>query len=104
MEWIVRAGGDRMVKKKTSAGSSDSIKETLIRRFRTGFVDQLTPEDLAELKKYLKNEFDAKGNINPEYRQKFEEKLRNYFHESVLEREIVNIEALVRVLSPEDLK
>jgi hypothetical protein len=53
---------------------------------------------------YLEKEFDSQGNIDPRYRDLFEEKLRNYFHESVLEREIVSLEALVRELSPDDLK
>jgi hypothetical protein len=67
-------------------------------------VSKLTPQDLAELKMYLEKEFDSQGNIDPRYRDLFEEKLRNYFHESVLEREIVSLEALVRELSPDDLK
>jgi DNA-binding MurR/RpiR family transcriptional regulator len=82
----------------------ESLKETLIRRYRAGFVDKLTPQDLAELKMNLKKEFDSEGNILPEFRKRFEEKLRNYFHESVLEKEMASIEALVRELSPEDLK
>jgi hypothetical protein len=32
------------------------------------------------------------GGWNPEYRQKSEEKLRQYFHEEVLKREIASIE------------
>ncbi len=86
-----------------TSSSDQSLKETLIRRYRTSFVDKLTPEDLEELKGYLAKEFDADGNLITEYRDRFEEKLRTYFHESVLEREIVTIEALVRRLSPEDL-
>jgi hypothetical protein len=82
----------------------ESLKEILKRRYKSGFVDKLTPVDLAELKMYLQKEFDSKGNIQPEFRKRFEEKLRNYFHESVLEKEMVSIEALVRELSPEDLK
>jgi hypothetical protein len=92
-----------MTEKAPVPKRTESLKETLMRRYRTGFIDKLTPEDLAELKQYLKKEFDSEGNINAEYRDRFEEKLRNYFHESVLEREIVTIEALVRELSSEDL-
>jgi hypothetical protein len=93
-----------MEQEYADANSTESLKETLIQRYRTDFIDKLTREDLAELKKYLRKEFDADGNIVPEYRELFEEKLRHYFHESVLEREIVNIEALVRELTPTDLK
>jgi hypothetical protein len=93
-----------LAEKNPDSEHSKSLKETLMRRYRTNFIDKLTPEDLAELKMYLKKEFDNEGKINPEFRDRFEEKLRNYFHESVLEREIVTIEALVRELSPDDLK
>jgi hypothetical protein len=94
--------GDLMVEEDPDR--VESLKETLIQRYRTDFIDKLTPDDLKELKKYLQREFDAQGNIVPVYRELFEEKLRHYFHESVLEREIVNIEALVRELSLKDLK
>lgn len=93
-----------MAKKQPASGLPKSLKNILIQRYRTEFINKLTPKDLTELKRYVKKEFDIDGKINPGYRRKFEEKLRNYFHESVLEREIVNIEALVRELSPEDLK
>jgi hypothetical protein len=93
-----------MAEKNPVPEQADSLKEILMRRYRTSFIDKLTAEDLAELKRYLEKEIDAEGNINPEYRDRFKEKLRNYFHESVLVREIVNIEALVRRLLPEDLK
>ncbi|MDD1679720.1 MAG: hypothetical protein LUO93_11130 [Methanomicrobiales archaeon] len=93
-----------MAKRQSTSHLPESLKETLIQRYRTSFIEKLTAKDLAELKRYVRKEFDKEGNIIPEYRRKFEEKLRCYFHESVLEREIVNIEALVRELSPEDLK
>jgi hypothetical protein len=97
-------GGERLTDTDPTSKEPDSLKETLIQRYRSGFVDKLTPDDLTELQEYLEKEFDDQGHINIKYRDLFEEKLRNYFHESVLEREIVTIEALVRKLSPEDLK
>jgi hypothetical protein len=100
----IRSGREGMAEKNPVPEQADSLKEILMRRYRTSFIDKLTAEDLAELKRYLEKEIDAEGNINPEYRDRFKEKLRNYFHESVLVREIVNIEALVRRLLPEDLK
>ena len=68
------------------------------------FVDKLTQQDLRELQFYLKNQFDEKRRINAEYKLKFESKLRQYFHEEVLRREIVSIETLVSLLRPEDVK
>jgi hypothetical protein len=44
------------------------------------------------------------GGWNPEYRQKSEEKLRQYFHEEVLKREIASIETLLGLMSDQDLK
>ena len=93
-----------MPKKSMSVDASSSMKESLIQRYRTTFIRRLTRKDLKELQEYLKNEFDAEGRINPEYRKKFEEKLMHYFHQDVLEREIVSLEALVRGLLPEDLE
>jgi tRNA C32,U32 (ribose-2'-O)-methylase TrmJ len=90
--------------KKDVTSPPNSFKETLIQRYKTTFIDKLTRKDLKELQGYLEKELDSGGKINEEFRHKFEEKLRQYFHESVLEREIVTIEALVKRLSPKDLK
>jgi hypothetical protein len=35
---------------------------------------------------------------------KFESRLRQYFHEEVMRREIVSIETLLSLLKPEDVK
>ena len=72
-------------------------------RYRSILVEKLTKEDLAELQLYLRNQFDDEGNLVPEYKEKFEEKLRSYLHEEVLTREIIGIEALLRDLEPGDL-
>jgi len=79
-------------------------ERALVERYRTILVDKLTAEDLGELQFYLRNQFDGNGNLNPAYKKKFEGKLREYLHEEILTREITGIEALIRVLKPEDLK
>jgi hypothetical protein len=80
------------------------IKRTLVKKYKAPLIDKLTEQDLRELQFYLKNQFDEKRRINPEYKLKFESKLRQYFHEEILTREIVSIETLVGLLSSEDLK
>jgi len=82
----------------------DESRDDLVERYRTILVDRLTRADLEELRFYLRNQFDAKGNLDPEYKEKFEGKLRRYLHEEVMTREITGIEALIRVLRPEDLR
>jgi hypothetical protein len=92
-------------KKYTSDKSqSDYIKTTLMNKYMAMFVDKLTQQDLRELQFYLKNQFDEKRQINAEYKLKFESKLRQYFHEEVLRREIVSIETLLGLLKPEDVR
>ena len=85
-------------------GRGPGAEESLVERYRTILVDRLTRADLEELRFYLRNQFDAKGNLDPEYKEKFEGKLRRYLHEEVMTREITGIEALIRVLRPEDLR
>jgi len=77
---------------------------SLVERYRTILVDKLTGADLEELQFYLRNQFDERGNLNREYKNKFEWKLREFLHEEVLTREITGIEALIRDLRPGDLK
>lgn len=77
---------------------------SLVEKYRTVLVDRLTTEDLKELQFLLRNQFDENGNLNREFKEKFEWKLRQYLHEEVLTREIVGIEALIRNLLPSDLK
>ena len=83
---------------------SDDIKTTLINKYKEMFVDKLTQKDLRELQFYLKNQFDENRQLNTEYKLKFESRLRQYFHEEVLRREIISIETLVDLLRPEDVK
>jgi hypothetical protein len=80
------------------------VEGSLLDRYRTILVDKLTAEDLGELQFFLRNQLDEKGNLNREYREKFEWKLRQFLHEEVLTRERVGIEALIRSLRPGDLK
>jgi hypothetical protein len=100
-----------MAGKRKSTGSGprggsrgSGAGESLVERYRTTLVDKLTQGDLEELQFYLRNQFDEGGNLNREYKEKFEWKLRRYLHEEVLTREIAGIEALVRNLKPRDLK
>lgn len=75
-----------------------------MRKFQETFVDKLTSTDLEELRQYIRMQYNRDGGWNHEYRQKFEEKLRAYFHEEVLKREIASIETLVGLISERDLK
>jgi hypothetical protein len=98
-----------MAGKGKKSGNRGGVRKTdgedpLIGRYRSILVEKLTKEDLAELKLYLRNQFDDEGNLVREYKEKFEEKLRSYLHEEVLTREIIGIEALIRDLEPGDLK
>jgi hypothetical protein len=82
----------------------EDIKKTLMNKYRAIFVDKLTKQDLSDLQFYLRNQFDEKRHINAEYKLKFESRLRQYFHEEILRREIVSIETLLSLLEPEDLE
>jgi hypothetical protein len=92
--------GARSRGKRKSPGAEGSLVE----RYRTILVDRLTAEDLKELQFYLRNQFDENRNLNRDYKEKFEGKLRQFLHEEVLTREIIGIEALIRDLRPSDLK
>ena len=81
----------------------DAQKEVLVNKYRKMFVDKLTPSDLEELQFLLKNKFDADRVIRQEFLLKFEFRLRDYFHEEILTREMASIETLVEKLMPEDL-
>lgn len=83
---------------------SDDIKKTLVNKYKEMFVDKLTQQDLRELQFLLKNQFDKKRQLNAEFKVKFESWLRQYFHEEVMRREIISIETLLNLLTPEDVK
>jgi len=83
---------------------SDDLKTTLMNKYKEIFVDKLTQQDLRELQFYLKNQFDENRQLNAEYKLKFESRLRQYFHEEVMRREIISIETLLGLLTPEDVK
>ncbi len=84
--------------------SDDLVKISLMNRYKTAFIDRLTYRDLQELRFYLQNQFDKNCQWNVGYRKKFESKLRQYFHEEVIRREIASLEVLVGLLAPDDLK
>jgi len=73
-------------------------------KYKEIFVDKLTRQDLRELQFLLKNQFDENRQLNAEYKLKFEARLRPYFHEEVLKREIVSIETLLGLLQEEDIQ
>jgi len=73
-------------------------------KYKEMFIDKLTKQDLRELQFYLKNQFDENRKINPGYKLKFESRLRQYFHEEVMRREIVSIETLLGLLEPGDVE
>jgi len=91
-------------KRSGGKGRGPGAEGSLVERYRTILVERLTAEDLKELQLYLGNQFDENGNLNREYKEKFEGKLRQFLHEEVLTREIIGIEALIRDLRPSDLK
>jgi hypothetical protein len=83
---------------------NQSAEGSLVDRYRTILVEKLTAGDLRELQFYLRNQFDENRNLNREYKEKFEGKLRRFLHEEILTKEIIGIEELIRNLKPEDLK
>jgi hypothetical protein len=83
---------------------SEELGATLRARYRTTLIEKLTRKDLEALKFYLRRQFDEHGHLNNEYKGKFEWTLRKYLNDEVLTREITGIEALVRILQPEELK
>jgi len=91
----------KRTRKKTA---SDEVKTSLMNKYRETFIDKLTPQDLEELQCYLRQQYDIEHGWNNEYRLKFEFKLRQYFHEEILKREIASIETLLGLLQPQDLK
>ena len=80
------------------------MKTSLMNKYREMFIDKLTPQDLEELQFYLRQQYDEKRGWNSEYKLKFEFKLRQYFHEEILRREIASIETLLGLMQPQDLK
>jgi len=83
--------------------SSDDVKTLLMNKYRKIFINKLSRQDLDELRFSILNQYDQNLGWNREYKLKFESKLRHYFHEEILRREIVSIEALIRLMNPEDL-
>jgi len=83
---------------------SDEMKQSLMNRYGETLIQKLTRQDLDEFQTYLKGQYDPGKGWNHKNRLKFESKLRQYFHEEVIRREISGIEAVLKVLTPEDLK
>jgi hypothetical protein len=83
---------------------SEDLKRSLVNRYQETLINRLNRQDLEELQSYLRDEYDPKTGWNPGARLQFEAKLRRYFHEEVIRREISGIEALLNLLTPADLK
>jgi CRISPR/Cas system endoribonuclease Cas6 (RAMP superfamily) len=83
--------------------SLEELKKSLINKYKEMFIEKLTRKDLDEFQFYLKKQYDNEHGWNREYRMKFELKLRQYFHEEVLRREIASIETLLTIMQPQDL-
>jgi hypothetical protein len=83
---------------------SEDLKRSLVNRYQETLINRLNRQDLEELQSYLRDEYDPKTGWNPGARLQFEAKLRQYFHEEVIRREISGIEALLNLLTPADLK
>jgi hypothetical protein len=79
------------------------IKTSLMNRYRESFIAKLTPQDLDELQNYLRKQYDKDSGWNSEYKLKFEAKLRQYFHEEFIRREIASIETLLGLIDHKDL-
>jgi hypothetical protein len=93
------------IKKQTPEQTEeDDIKTSLMNKYGEIFIDKLTTKDLDELQFFLKKQYDKQSGWNKEYKLKFESKLRQYFHEEVMKREIASIETLLGLLSRRDLK
>jgi len=92
------------VSRMSERDTDDLVKPLLVEKYKEVFIDRLTSRDLQELRFYLQNQFDKNRQWNPEYRMRFESKLRQYFHEEVLRREIASLEVLIGLLDPDDLK
>ena len=93
-----------MAKKRARKKPAESeIKKTLMHKYAEMFIDKLTPHDLEELQLYLAKQYDKERGWNNEYKVKFEAKLRQYFHEEVLRREIASIETLLGLMGQQDL-
>jgi len=84
--------------------SVEDMKQALADKYRAILIDKLTRQDLEEFQYYIRNQYDPEHGWNHEFRMKFEAKLRQYFHEEIIRREIPGIESVLVLLRPEDLK
>jgi hypothetical protein len=93
------------IKKQTPEKTGkDDIKTSLMNKYGEMFIDKLTTKDLDEFQFFLRKQYDKESGWNNEYKLKFESKLRQYFHEEVMRREIASIETLLGLLDRRDLK
>ena len=83
-------------------GRTGILKSSLVQKYRTVFLDRLTPGELSGPPALPPKEYRS-GRWDPEQRRKFAFRLRTFFPKSVLSRDIAGIEALLTLLSPGDL-
>ena len=100
----LKSGRNKLLFMDVKESPSDEMKMSLMNKYRETFIDKLTLRDLEELQFYLRKQYDKTSGWNSEYRLKFEFKLKQYFHEEILRREIASIETLLSLLQPQDLK
>ena len=91
----------KRTRKKTA---TDEVKISLMNKYRETFIDKLTRRTWRNTGFTRGSSNDKEHGWNNEYRLKFEFKLRQYFHEEILTREIASIETLLGLLQPEDLE
>jgi hypothetical protein len=83
--------------------TSTETKSALVKKYRKIFIEKLSRADLEELQRLLKKQFSQNRVIIPANKLEFELKLRKYFHEEIMRREIASIETLIEQLKTEDL-
>ena len=91
----LKSGRNKLLFMDGNESSSDEMKMSLMNKYRETFIDKLTLWDLEELQFYLTKQYDKTSGWNSEYRLKFEFKLKQYFNEEIIRREIASIETLL---------
>jgi hypothetical protein len=81
----------------------EDLRWYLVNKYRSLLIAKLTPEDLEELQRYHRLQYDMKRGWDHEYVRKFIRKLREYIPEDILKREIAGIETVLTLVKSEDL-
>ena len=89
---------------KNADAAFAEIKGSLVERYRESLIGRLTPQDLSEFQSYIRGQYNPVKGWDARCRRKFETKLRQYFTEEIIRREIAGIETVLQLLTPEDLR